>query len=104
VCRGVDPASLSSLQQIFPTMCHLQPKVSIAFDRRPAGEVSTLLDLVLKKLARSKHFELHNETPRNGASANNGWVPLFVPDKAHCGFRRFAFYFRGHYFVLEASQ
>jgi hypothetical protein len=65
-------------------MCHLQPKVSIAFDRRPSGEVSTLLDLVLKKLTRFEHFELHNETPRNGTSPNNGGVPLFVPDKAQC--------------------
>jgi hypothetical protein len=50
-------------QQAFPAMRQAQPKFAVVFIAGIRGQLSTLLDLILEKIAGFDHCDHHNKSP-----------------------------------------
>jgi hypothetical protein len=57
-------AVLLGSQQFFPAMRESQPKFPIILISGARGDVSTLINLLLKEIGWFEHFDHHNKMPR----------------------------------------
>jgi len=59
-------------------MCHLEPKFAVAFTGGARGEISALLDLLLKEIGCFQHCDNRQKGPAWGPLKNKTLVPCYL--------------------------